>query len=97
MHGFDAGVLEDAAVIGVGLRHAEFGGECLGLFDLRLADSLEIDEAQAANAFEVDAADEAGAEQRGLDLLHEQLLFGEGIIYRNAAGLGRGNGILDGI
>ena len=55
----DGGVFQDAPVVGVGLRHAEFGGELIGFFDLRLADRVEVDIAQAANAFQVDAADEA--------------------------------------
>ena len=59
----------------IGLLRAEFGCKTLCLFDLRLADRIQIDVAEAADSFQVDTADEARAEQRGLDLLHLLLLL----------------------
>ena len=62
VHGVDGRIFQHAAVVRLGSLHAELGGELLGLFDLRLADGVELHIAQPADAFQVNAADEAGSE-----------------------------------
>ena len=76
-------VFQNAPVVGFGLRHAELRGQLIGLLDLRLADGIDLDKPQAANAFQVHAAHKARAEYCGLQMLHDRLrLISERIIYR---------------
>jgi hypothetical protein len=44
-----------------------------GLFGVALADGVDVNEAEAANAFQVDAADESGAENCGIETVHDGL------------------------
>jgi hypothetical protein len=71
--GIDGGIFEKLVVIGAGLIDVKFVAELFGLFDVAFADGVDVHEAQAANAFEVDAADEAGAENCGIETVHDGL------------------------
>ena len=82
VNGIDGRIFQDTAIVRFGSLHAELGGELLGLLDLRLADRIELDVAQAANSFQMNPADKAGSEQSGFEFLHEWLDSTERLIYR---------------
>ena len=85
VNGVDGRIFQDAVIVRFGSRHAELGGELLGLLDLRFADGIELHIAQAANSFQMNAADKAGSEQRGFEFLHESARYStERIIYRKS-------------
>jgi hypothetical protein len=63
-------IVENLTIVRGGLFHPELIRELFRLFDLRLADRMDIDEAEPPDPFQMDAADEAGAKYRGLDSLH---------------------------
>ena len=73
MDGVHCGIFQDPVVVGVGLIDVKLVGELPGLFDVALADGVNVDEAEPADAFEVDAADEAGAEYCGIETMHNGL------------------------
>src|SRR5689334_19951175 len=83
VHRLDRGIIQNLAIIGGRFRHAEFVGKLLGLIDLRLADRLDVDKSEPANAFQMDPAHEAGAENRRFDSLHGSSSENEGLIYRS--------------
>ena len=62
VHGVQGLVVQDFTVVGLDFFGAELGAELAGLLDLGLADGVDLDEAQPANALQVNAADETGAE-----------------------------------
>ena len=51
----------------------EFFAELPGFFGVAFANGVDVDEAEAADAFQVDAADEAGAENCGFETVHDGL------------------------
>ena len=81
VHRIDGGVFQNPAVIRVDLPDAEFGAQPRRLLHLAFADGIHLDVAQPANAFQMDAAHETGAEYRRVESLHDFL--------RQKCGLGR--------
>ena len=67
MDGVHGGVIQDPAVVRFRLLHAEFGGELVGLLDLRFTDRVQLYVAQPANPFQVNPPDEPGAEDCGFE------------------------------
>ena len=66
-------IFQDLVIVGVGLVDVKLFAELPGLFGVALADGVDVDEAEAANAFQVDAANEAGAENCGSKTVHDGL------------------------
>src|SRR5258708_11577573 len=71
VNGIDGRIFQDAVIVRFSSLYAELGGELIGFLYLWFADCVELNVAEAANPFEVNAADEAGSEQRSFEVLHD--------------------------
>ena len=71
--GIHGGICQDLAIVRVGLVDVEFLAKLAGFFRAALADGIHVDETEAANAFQVDAAHETGAENCGSETVHDGL------------------------
>src|ERR1019366_6010692 len=71
------GIVQNLMVVAGGLIDVELFGQPAGLLLLALADRVDLDEAQAANPFQVHAPHEARAENRSLQSVNHDCLLSE--------------------
>ena len=75
MHHVNLRIVQNGVVIAGGFIDVEFFAEFPRLLFLALPDGVDLDETQAADAFQVHAADEAGAEHGSLQSMDHEFLF----------------------
>jgi hypothetical protein len=73
MDGIHGRIVQQQAIVGAGLIDVKLFAELAGLFGVAFANRVDVDEAEAAQALEVNAPHEAGAENSGIKSVHDGL------------------------